>query len=130
LTWINSRTLLVEAHLTRPWIPEEQAAQAEALAAKEKDTKEKSVKENGNVEKQSETPSSASHLIVRERQLGTYSRAFDFPVSIEMDKLDAKLASGLLRIIVMKTEPQEAVHTKVDVVYGDVIGVAAPVGQL
>jgi HSP20 family molecular chaperone IbpA len=125
LTWINSRTILVEAHLTRPWIEEEEAAQVESLAAKET-----VMKENGTVEKQSEKPSSASHLIVRERQLGTYSRAFDFPVSIEKDKLDAKLASGLLRIVVTKTEPQEAVHAKIDIVYGDVIGVASPVSQV
>jgi HSP20 family molecular chaperone IbpA len=42
------------------------------------------------------------HLVVRERKIGTFARAFNFPVVVDQDATKARLGFGVIRLTVPK----------------------------
>jgi HSP20 family molecular chaperone IbpA len=47
------------------------------------------------------------------RHVGPYARAFSFPVAVEQDKTSAKLAYGVIRVIVPKKDAKGDLHKEV-----------------
>jgi HSP20 family molecular chaperone IbpA len=113
LKWINNRRLLVEGKLMRPSIPEEEEAHKAAESAPKEDA---AAEADAKHKKPIESP---SHLVIRERQFGTYARAFDFPVDVDRASLDAKLCFGVLRIAISKNEHTDKPHPEINVEHGD-----------
>ncbi|KAF2098685.1 HSP20-like chaperone [Rhizodiscina lignyota] len=93
--WLSGSTLIVEATKERSEIKE--APEAGAEAPKEGE------------------PETAVHQLVREREIGTLVRAFEFPVAVDREKLKAKLSSGLLSLVVPKAEEAKVEHKDVEV---------------
>ena len=111
LKWNNSKNLFVEASITRPLIdgsPKEKAVDKSTANGADS-------QKIHNVEgKVSEEP---VHLVVRERGVGQFDRAFQFPVEVDHDTLVAKLQYGLLRITVVKKESDQLSEKRVEVVH-------------
>jgi HSP20 family protein len=96
VSWANRRTLLVNATITRSAVEEESAKETNGKGA-------------ASAEK--ESSKNVVHLLVQERQIGQYHRAFSLPVDIDHEALVAKLQFGVLRITLTK-EKQEQVKEK------------------
>jgi HSP20 family molecular chaperone IbpA len=120
LTWTNSRTLMIEARLTRPPLPaaeistsEKEEEQGSKLveaktASNDKDGKDTMVQESGDAR--------AVHVTVHERWQGLVERAFYFPVDVSHDGLKASLRGGLLRLTIPKVETENPINSKIEVV--------------
>lgn len=52
------------------------------------------------------------HLIVRERKIGTFARAFAFPVAVDQDATKARLGYGVVRLTVPKKAKGEGHQVK------------------
>jgi HSP20 family molecular chaperone IbpA len=111
LTWTSGRTLLVEATIKRPEIPEDQQQEAEVLeTAQGAEADAKSGKQYRD---------QPVHFLARERRLGLYGRAFHLPFDVDHDKLETSMKSGLLRVVVPKPEIERKEPKKVDVKHED-----------
>jgi HSP20 family protein len=96
--WTDRRTLLVEASKAREKIidaaePAEPPTGAASALKAEAD-------HNGR----STNPQDDIHLLVKEREIGTISRAFNFPVGVSHENITAKLHHGMLKIAVPKID--------------------------
>ncbi|ETN41184.1 uncharacterized protein HMPREF1541_03119 [Cyphellophora europaea CBS 101466] len=56
-----------------------------------------------------------AHLVHAGRHVGTYARAFDFPVGVEQDQTKARLGYGVVRITVPKKAVEQKTFKQVDV---------------
>jgi Hsp20/alpha crystallin family len=68
--------------------------------------------------KEGEKPAEESqsvYLTLGERRIGTYGRAFNFPVDVNHDATTAKLHAGLLRLTVPKLAADAKIDKKVSV---------------
>jgi len=101
LKWTSARTLLIEAELTRPKI---EGQEGESLQM-----------EKGKEQEVEESLENTVHLTVKERYVGPAIRAFDFPVDVEREGLEAVLKFGLLRIVVPKMEHGKAKENHIEV---------------
>lgn len=113
LTWTSGRTLLVEATIKRPEIPED-------VEVKKVVTPSVSERAEAAVfpEKHHHTDRPV-HFLARERRFGQYGRAFHIPYDIDHDKIQTSMKSGLLRIVVPKPEIAHKEPKKVEVKHED-----------
>jgi len=95
LVWISNNSLYLKGTITRPEIP---------LNDDEKDPKV----ESKNQKAQMEEP---VHFHDRERGIGNFTRSFMFVVDVNRETMTAKLANGVLRIVVEKM-PHEQIEQK------------------
>ncbi|KAF2421469.1 HSP20-like chaperone [Tothia fuscella] len=100
LNWTNNRTLLIDATLKRPEISIE--GQSPKIDVNQAATQTED--ETGALKAQ--TVQHSVHQTIKERHMGTYSRAFFFGVEVVHETLEASLKYGLLRISVQKS-PEE-----------------------
>jgi HSP20 family molecular chaperone IbpA len=109
LVWTNRKTLFVKASVSRPHIPEppEPTTVRDDSHVKKVESKEEHQKEDA--------PTGFSHLIVRERMIGLFERAFHFPTDMDHESLTATLESGVLQIIITKQEHEQVVGKKIEV---------------
>jgi HSP20 family molecular chaperone IbpA len=104
LMWIGGFTLLVDAHIRRPMVeelsidlPDEGSDPSSAQISAEPNVDECSCRTRTDVQK------SPIHILVKERTIGEFSRAFNFPVAVQTEAVVAKLKHGLLTVTVSKT---------------------------
>ena len=90
--WTNDMTLLVDVIIKRPEINEDQEELSEA-------------------DKEARKGQNAVHLLSHGRQIGQLVRSFYFSVEVEHETMEAKLAYGLLSIVVEK-KPHEQKKAK------------------
>lgn len=114
IEWTSSRSLLISGNIERPVVVQVQddtpaPALVTGTAEKVKPTETPAPKTNGvaasdkgNTQSQSPPPSPLPLLVVAERKIGPFRRHFTFPVDVDLDKLKARLDSGLLQIRVPK----------------------------
>jgi HSP20 family protein len=57
----------------------------------------------------------AIHIVQAERKIGTYARAFTFPIAVSQDETSAKLAYGVVRLTVPKQAKAQSEHKVVEV---------------
>lgn len=105
LTWTSTRTLLVEATIKRPEVPEEQSQDAASLEA--------------GAEAGKACEHKFVHFLARERKFGLYGRAFHLPFDIDHDKVETTMKSGLLRVVIPKPEIAHHEPKKVEVKHED-----------
>lgn len=100
IEWTSSRSLLIAGTIDRPFVPDDLPAPAPATEeGGEKPEGEKSGAEAGS---EPDPESRKATLLVAERKVGSFRRHLHFPVDVEMEKLKARLESGLLTIRVPK----------------------------
>ncbi|KAK0384514.1 hypothetical protein NLU13_8600 [Sarocladium strictum] len=109
LTWTSPRTLLVEATIKRPEIPEEQQQKEEAKAPAEAEGAEAGAK---SAHHHQDRP---VHFLARERRFGQYGRSFILPFDIEHEHVESRLLS----IVIEKPEVAHKEPKKVDVKHED-----------
>jgi len=121
IKWSSSKTLLVEAELERPKVDEE-AQDGEATASTTTATEPtpgdgQSASGDANVEGKDHEKDKDIALTVHERRVGTFARAFSFPIKVNHEELEAHLHAGLLRVKVPKVETYEVKpeHKEVEV---------------
>ncbi|KAH8651286.1 hypothetical protein BX600DRAFT_441721 [Xylariales sp. PMI_506] len=102
LKWTNSRTLLVQAQIKRPQLPEEVAAASLPERTPGFDVEPRKF-----------------HFLARERGIGTFARAFYFNVDVDHDRIEAQLQAGLLRLVLLKKEPEHMLAKDVEVKHVD-----------
>lgn len=136
LRWTSTRTLLVEARIERPHLPDCPAvtkesatstttdkdctcfpsAKTDAWTFGHSDPSATPATKTEKSEKKHDKPS--THLTVSERRIGYFTRSFHFPVDVEYDGLKATLDHGLLSIKVAKhigeRVPEEKANIKVE----------------
>ena len=122
LKWLGSRTLLLKVTVTRAPTPEDGLP----LKKTEEDTsgtaKDEAAHPDKKHEKQGEKPADEAqsvYLTLGERRVGTYGRAFNFPVDVDHDATTAKLHAGLLRLTVPKLAADSKIDKKVSVQTGE-----------
>ncbi|KAK6439390.1 hypothetical protein LTR95_004404 [Oleoguttula sp. CCFEE 5521] len=109
VNWINWRTLVVSGNITRPWFQQAQQeasggtnGNAEAATdelALHRDDEKKRYLPKDERENVDDLP---PWLILSERRIGSFRREFHFPIDVDMEKLEANLEAGLLRLKVPK----------------------------
>ena len=109
LKWLGSRTLLLRATVTRTATPEDdstvkQSENDAAVSTKDEATEHDKKHGNHNV-----------YLTLGERHIGTFGRAFNFPVDVDHGGVTAKLAAGVLRLTVPKLPEGSKFEKKVSV---------------
>lgn len=109
LNWLGSRTLLLRATVTRAPTPEDDTAvkqsDKDATMSIKDETKDHDKKQGDQ----------SVYLTLGERHLGTFGRAFNFPVDVDHDGVTAKLAAGVLRLTVPKLPEGSKFEKKVNV---------------
>lgn len=96
LKWLGSRTLLLRATVARAATPEDDIklkhSQDASVSTKDEPTNHDNKHDNQKV-----------YLTLGERRPGTFGRAFNFPVDVDVhDGVSAKLAAGVLRLTLTK----------------------------
>jgi hypothetical protein len=109
LKWKNSRNLLMEASISRPLIDESPKEKAVDKSTMNGADTQKIPSREGNFSEEQ------IHDLVRERGVGQFDRAFQFPVDVDHDTLVAKLQYGLLRITVVKKQTDGSREKRVEV---------------
>lgn len=133
LRWTGTRSLFVDAKIQRAKLPEEEeeAVPAEGVvvttppaeegassspsssSSSESDKKKKNKKSKKSSKKENKKK---VHFLKKERKTGELARAFNFPVDVEQDKTVAKLAYGVLSVVVpKKVKLEEAHHHEVEI---------------
>lgn len=131
LRWTGTRSLFVDAKIEREKIqeegeavaiesqttpsggqvtPPEESPSASSSSESDKQNKKKSSNKSKNEKK-------AVHFLKKERKTGELARAFNFPVDVEQDNTVAKLAYGVLSVVVPKKvkHPEEEGHRDVEI---------------
>lgn len=104
LTWMSARTLLVETKLVRPNIDVSETGGSDAKTT----TKDDEKPHDGDIKKDDKQATDHSVAItVHERRIGSFARAYSFPVKVDHGKLEASLHAGILRIRVAKLEVED-----------------------
>nr|OQO22965.1 hypothetical protein B0A51_08025 [Rachicladosporium sp. CCFEE 5018] len=111
VNWISWRSVVVSGTITRPGSrPDDQdsskGANGNAGVAKDelalhRDDSKKIFQSKDEQEDADDLP---PWLILGERRIGAFRREFHFPVDVDMEKLEAKLEGGLLRLKVPKKQ--------------------------
>jgi len=116
LKWISTRSLLLNAHITRSSIDESSidntaggAASAPAQTGGDSNSEQKPNRAKNEV------PMTPVHLMIRERHIGEFARAFSFPVDIDREALTAKVKYGLLTITIPKIHSEKAEFKEIKV---------------
>lgn len=123
LNWTSWRSLVVAGTIFRSWGPKttleldsasnSKSEKGDAVgevrldAEAPKDAKDKADAENAQL---------PPFLVIGERRIGSFRREFHFPVDVEVEKVEARLEAGLLRIKVPKkshTYPKGAGRIKI-----------------
>lgn len=85
----------------------------------EKKARKKKSKKSKKASKKAKKQEKQVHFLKKERKTGELARAFNFPVDVEQDKTVAKLAYGVLSVMVPKkvkhVEEEEEGHKDVDI---------------
>lgn len=143
LRWTGTRSLFVDAKIQRAKLPEEEEEEEEkavpaegvvvttppaeegtsssspsSSSSSESDKKNKKEKKKGKKSKKSSKKENKKnvHFLKKERKTGELARAFNFPVDVEQDKTVAKLAYGVLSVVVpKKVKLEEAHHHEVEI---------------
>lgn len=114
--WTSTRTLLIEATIERPQIGEPVRPETSSgISPSGSHLETQSGAEKGEESSKREETKEAVHLTVKERHVGQIARAFDFPVDVDREALEAKLQSGLLRISVSKKDHEKVEHEPIEV---------------
>ncbi|KAM0708854.1 hypothetical protein Q7P35_005508 [Cladosporium inversicolor] len=109
LNWTSWRSLVVAGTIFRSWDPKttldldsasnsksekgDAAGELRLDVEAPKDAKDEADAENAQL---------PPYLVIGERRIGSFRREFHFPVDVEVEKVEAKLEAGLLRIKVPK----------------------------
>lgn len=102
LTWVNNKTLHLQGTIARPII---------LLDDDEKVSAKTASNGTGKKNEEEEENDDSVHFHDRERAVGKFARAFNFVVDVNHKTLTAKLANGVLRIVLEKV-PHEQVELK------------------
>lgn len=112
LTWTSWKTLVLTGSSFRDWQSDissqpddgkKNSGTPEMTTSANKDYRDdKDETAKGSSVTDSEQKDGPPYLLIGERRIGTFRREFHFPVSVEVEKVEASLKAGLLRIIVPK----------------------------
>lgn len=109
LKWTNASTLIVEATKTRKDIAETVGTGPEGVTGESAGVTDKQTEAaKGHVQ-------DPVHLLVKEREIVSLARVFDFPIQVDREKMTAKLQHGLLAIVVPKIEEAKVEHKNVEI---------------
>lgn len=124
LKWTGARSLFVDASIRRPTLPEEEEAvdtsrhsaeQVETPKSEDGKEENKHNPKQESKEKVEKKQHKTVHLLRHERKIGEFARGFNFPVDVDQDKTVAKLAYGVLTIVVPKKEKDQEKHKDVEI---------------
>ncbi|KAI7477863.1 hypothetical protein KC351_g8584 [Hortaea werneckii] len=105
LHWLSWTSLIVSGESNRPWnstTPSNTTKTAHSDSKLKPSESETSANTEIHMESadlaQTNRAALPPHLLIGERRIGAFRREFHFPVEVDVDKVDAKLEAGLLRI--------------------------------
>ncbi|KAF3766945.1 hypothetical protein M406DRAFT_69122 [Cryphonectria parasitica EP155] len=101
LKWTGARSLFIEAYIQPQPLPQQASKPSSPEPSPAGPSSEMQTAAQHEVDKNEEE---TTHYLKKERKTGQFARAFNFPVDIKQDETVAKLAFGVLTIMVPKKE--------------------------